>query len=218
MNHSINPEWMNQMQQCKQAWSAQNEKERNQTGSPLPPSRMIRAMEQTIDANAIVALDEGDFTLWFLRNFRPNNQHVLLSERWRTMGFGLPAAMAAKLCSPQKQVVCLTGDGGLGMVLADLVTAARYQLSITVIVFNNGTLQMERDKMAMKGLRPEGTKLTNPDFAKTAEACGWNSYRIESVEQMEQALARSKTTTLPVLLDVLTAQIPHPDFPSHEFA
>jgi pyruvate dehydrogenase (quinone)/pyruvate oxidase len=101
------------------------------------------------------------------------------------------------------------------MVLADLTTAARYGLPITVIVLNNGTLQMERDKMIMKGLKPEGTVLTNPDFAKVAEACGWTAYRIENGEQLEQAWNQSRTSDRPVLLDVLTAPIPHPDFKSN---
>jgi pyruvate dehydrogenase (quinone)/pyruvate oxidase len=209
-----NPAWIHEVQHCKREWSAQNENERCQPGSPLPPSSMIRLMEQYIAEDAVIALDEGDCTLWFMRNFRAKRQRILLSDRWRTMGFGLPAAMAAKLCSPQKQVVCVTGDGGLGMVLADLLTAARYGLPITVIVFNNGTLQMERDKMIMMGLTPEGTKLTNPDFAKVAEACGWNAYRIENEEQLEEALNQSRTSNRAVLLDVLTAPIPHPDFKS----
>jgi len=212
--HQINPDWINRIQQCKQAWSAQNDKEKNQSGSPLHPSSIIRVIEETIAEDAVVALDEGDSTLWFLRNFRAKRQHVLFSDRWRTMGFGLPAAMAAKLCSPQKQIVCITGDGGLGMVLADLITATRYELPITVIVFHNGTLQMEQDKMSMKGLRPEGTYLLNPDFAKVADACGWNAYRIENAEQLEEALKRSLTSDKPVLLDVITARVPHPDFKS----
>lgn len=209
-----NPNWINQIRQCKQAWSVQNEKERNQTGSPLPPSSIIKMTEQTLADDAVVALDEGDSKLWFLRNFRAKRQRVLFSDQWRTMGFGLPAAMAAKLCLPQHQVVCITGDGGLGMVLADLLTAARYGLRITVIVFNNGTLQMEQDKMLMKGLEPEGTELTNPNFAKVAEACGWNAYQIETFDQWEEALDLSRTSSKPVLLDVLTAQMPHPDFKS----
>lgn len=211
-NHKPNPGWIHQVQQCKQAWLAQTEIERNQTGSALLPSSIIRVIEQTIAEDAVVALDEGDSTLWFLRNFRAKDQHVLLSERWRTMGFGLPAAMAAKLCSPQKQIVCITGDGGLGMVLADLLTAVRYGLPIIVIVFNNGTLQMERDKMSMKGLQPKGTELTNPDFVKVAEACGWSAYRIEHLEQLEEALESSRFGGKPILLDVLAAQVPYPDF------
>lgn len=206
--------WIDEVQQCKREWAAKNENERGQTGSPLPPSNIIGLMEPYITEDAVIALDEGDCTLWFMRNFRGKRQRILLSDRWRTMGFGLPAAIAAKLCSPQKQVVCVTGDGGLGMVLADLVTATRYGLPITVIVFNNGTLQMERDKMIMMGLKPEGTELTNPDFAKVAEACGWIAYRIENGEQLEKAWIQSRTSNRAVLLDVLTATIPHPDFKS----
>ncbi|MGO4274944.1 thiamine pyrophosphate-dependent enzyme, partial [Paenibacillus sp. TAF58] len=156
----------------------------------------------------------GDATLWFLRSFRAKRQQVLLSSRWRTMGFGLPAAMSAKLCSPEKQVICITGDGGLGMVLADLITATRYNLPITVVVFNNGTLQMERDKMLMKGLQLEGTKLTNPDFVMVAEACGWHTYHVNKAEQLSEALKQSRTIGKPILLDVSIAQIPFPDFSS----
>ncbi|KQX56584.1 thiamine pyrophosphate-binding protein [Paenibacillus sp. Root444D2] len=213
-SHKPQSDWVIQVQQCKHSWMVQNEVERNQTGSPLPPSTIIKLMEQNIAEDAVIALDEGDSTLWFLRNFRANHQHVLLSNQWRTMGFGLPAAMAAKLCWPEKQVVCITGDGGLAMVLADLLTATRYGLPITVVVFNNGTLQMERDKMFMKGFQPEGTQLTHLDFATVAEASGWNAYRIETIEQLEEALKHSRTSSIPVLLDVFTAKIPHPDFKS----
>jgi pyruvate dehydrogenase (quinone)/pyruvate oxidase len=207
-----NPDWIRQIEQCKQAWFKQNENERNQAMSPLHPASIIHIVEQNIAEDAVFALDEGDSTLWFLRNFRAKCQQVLLSERWRTMGFGLPAAMAAKLCSPEKQIVCITGDGGLEMVLADLLTAVRYGLPITVVVLNNGTLQMERDKMIMKGLQPEGTELTNPDFAKVAEACGWNSFHVETAEQLDAALKQSLSGNKPALLDVFTAKIPHPDF------
>lgn len=211
-SHEINPGWIDHVKHCKRVWSTQNERERNDSGSPLPPSSVIRLVEQTIAEDAVITLDEGDSTLWFLRNFRAKRHRLLLSERWRTMGFGLPSALAAKLCSPHKEVVCITGDGGLGMVLADLLTAKRYGIAITVIVFNNGTLQMEQDKMIMKGLLPEGTQLTNPDFAKVAEACGWDAFRIHSTDQLEAVLQQSRNSANPVLLDVLAAPMPHPDF------
>lgn len=211
-HHTPNSSWINEVRKCKQEWSKQNESERNRSGSPQFPSSIIGTVEQIVADDAVITLDEGDCTLWFLRHFRAKRQHILLSERWRSMGFGLPAAMAAKLCFPHKQVVCITGDGGLGMVLADLLTAARYGLPVTVIVMNNGTLQMERDKMFMKGLQPEGTEITNPDFAKVAEACGWNAYRVEKIDQLEEALKQTSKGNKPTLLDVLTAPIPHPDF------
>ncbi|GIP37092.1 pyruvate oxidase [Paenibacillus sp. J31TS4] len=211
-SYKPNPAWLEQIRKCKQAWSVQRESECRPSASPLAPARIIKSLEQSIASDAVIALDEGNSTLWFLRSFRASSQRIVLSEHWRTMGFGLPAAMAAKLCFPNKQVVCITGDGGLGMVLADLLTAARYRLPILVVVFNNGALQMERDKMIKKGLQPEGTELTNPDFAKVAEGCGWTSFRVETLDQLEQALARWSSGGEPILLDVATASIPHPDF------
>ncbi|MBW5446434.1 thiamine pyrophosphate-binding protein [Cohnella sp. CFH 77786] len=207
------PAWVLQIEQCKRTWEDQNEAEGKVPGFPLHPSRIVRAIEKRVSPDAIIALDEGDSTLWFLRNFRAKHQHVLLSGRWRTMGFGLPAAMASKFCYPDRQVLCLTGDGGLGMVMADLLTAARYRLPIAVIVFRNDTLQMERNKMEKKGLRPEGTDIVNPDYVKLAESCGWDGLRVQSPEKLEEALQTSLTSVRPVLLDVPAAQAVYPGYP-----
>lgn len=215
-DHLPNHSWLDQIRQCKQAWSVQLDVERNHSSSPLHPASVMRMIEEHLNEDAIVALDEGDTTLWFLRDFRAKHQKVLLSSRWRTMGFGLPAAMSAKLCKPDKQVICITGDGGLGMVLADLLTAARYHLPIMIVVFNNGTLQMERDKMFMKGLQPEGTELTNPDFARVAEACGWHAYPISNAEEFNEAILKTRSCNKPVLLDVKIGRFPYPDFPTQD--
>lgn len=213
-SHHSHTEWVDQIRQCKQTWAIRNEAEGSETEIPLHPSHIVRAIEKVASSDAVIALDEGDSTLWFMRNFRAKGQTVVLSERWRTMGFGLPAAMAAKCCSPTRQVLCITGDGGLGMVLADLLTAVRYGLSITMIVFNNGTLQMERNKMEMKGLKPEGTDTFNPDYVNLAEACGWKAYRVCSAEELEERLLQSTTSTQPILIDVPTSLAVYPDYPN----
>lgn len=210
--HNTNQNWLDQIHSCKEIWSTKNEKEGNKKSFPLEPSQIIRAIESSIAGDTIITLDEGDSTLWFMRNFRGQCEQVLLSENWRTMGFGLPSAMAAKLSMPEKQVICITGDGGIEMVLADLLTAARYQLKILVIVFNNGMLQMEYNKMLQKDFTPKGVQLTNPDFVKLAEACGWETHRIQSENELEQLIKTSLQSEKPVLLDVPTAGIPYPDY------
>lgn len=212
--HAINPMWVEEIQQCKQIWLDQNESEGNKEEFPLHPARIIRAIEKNCTPETIITLDEGDSTLWFLRNFRTICKQVVLSAQWRTMGFGLPAAMAAKFSYPHHPVLCVTGDGGLGMVLADLLTAVRYQLQITVIVLNNGRLQMENNKMKEKGFLAEGTELTNPDFVKIAEACGWLAFRIQSAAELEHLLQTAGDRTKPVLLEVPTAQVPYPNYPN----
>ena len=212
LSPSQNKEWVEGIQKVKNQWSQENEREGRQEGSPIPPSRIIRAIENCCDDNAVVTLDYGDSTLWFYRNFRPAKQQVLLSSHWRTMGFSLPAAMAARLTSPERQVIAIAGDGGLEMVLAELLTASRYHLKVTLIVFNNGTLQMEKDKMVLKGLNQEGVTLTNPDFSLLAQACGWDGYRVEHSTKLEQVLQHALQSSKPALIDVYTEQRIHPDF------
>lgn len=204
-------DWVTHLQQVKDKWAAQNEEEGNTKGYPVHPSRIIRAIDRTVAADAILALDTGDNTVWTNRNFKQKEQSVLFSGYWRTMGFGLPAAMAAKLIKPEKQVVAIVGDGGLQMALADLLTATRYELDITVVVLNNESLQMERDKLKVAKKEEVGVDLTNPDFVKLAEACGWKGLRPASDTELESVMEEALNTKGPTLVDISTAQVFFPE-------
>ena len=209
--YNKNNDWIDRCREVKDKWSAQLEKEGNSTGSPVHPARIVRAIERTIDPNAILAIDTGDVTVWMNRIMRQQKQRVLFSGYWRTMGFGLPAAMAAKLIEPKQQVVAVVGDGGLQMTLADLLTAKRYGIKITVIVLNNESLQMERDKIKAEGGDEVGVGLTNPDFVKIAEACGWKGLHVESESSLEASIEEALQSDLPALVDIRTAQIFFPE-------
>jgi pyruvate oxidase len=211
--HSVsqNQTWVTNLQKIKETWDTQNEQEGLQTTQPLHPSRIVRAIENTVQDDAIITLDTGDVTVWFNRNFRSTNQQIIFSGEWRTMGFGLPAALAAKLCFPEKQVVAVVGDGGIEMTLADLLTAIRYNVNITVIIFNNHALQMERDKMIASGSIQKDVGLTNPDFVKIAEACSWKGYLITDESELEDTLEKALLHNGPALVDVNTAPIFHPE-------
>ncbi|WJY27521.1 thiamine pyrophosphate-binding protein [Sporosarcina trichiuri] len=208
---SRSDDWLARCTDVKEKWDRQNEEEGNTEGFPVHPSRLMRALDRTVSSDAILALDTGDNTVWMNRNFRQTDQTILVSGYWRTMGFGLPAAMAAKLTQPEKQVVAIVGDGGLEMVLADLLTAARYHLNITVVVLNNGSLQMEVDKLKVLDAKGIGTELTNPDFVGVAEACGWTGFRPDSDQALESVLEEALRTDGPALVDVRTAQAFFPE-------
>jgi pyruvate oxidase len=203
-------DWTIKWKQAKEAWQQENEAEGSKFGTPIHPSRIVRAIENAVQDDAVIALDTGDSTVWFNRNFRPQQQEVVFSGDWRTMGFGMPAAMAAKLCRPDKQVIAVVGDGGLGMVLADLLTAVRYRIKITVVVFSNGYLQMERDKMIVGGHLQKGIFVTNPDFNKLAEACGWDGFKVKEDEMLEGVLHNALSSNRPALVEVMTAPVVHP--------
>lgn len=204
-------EWLHRIEQIQSKWANENEQEGKNTDYPIHPSRIVRGIEQSVADDAILTIDTGDVTVWVNRNFRQSEQTILFSGYWRSMGFGLPAAIAAKMEKPEKQVVAIVGDGGLEMVLADLLTATRYNLDITVIVFNNGALQMESDKIQAAGLQEIGTKLTNPDFVKVAEACGWSAFRVDREEELESVLQEAIEIAGPSLVNIPTAQAFFPE-------
>lgn len=160
--------------------------------------------------DGIVALDVGDHTVWFNRIFSGDSQTILTSGSWRTMGFGLPAAISAKLAQPERQVIALVGDGSLAMSLSEFLTAVRYRVPLTVVVMNNGYLAMEKDKMEMKMMDPTLTAITNPDFAKFAEACGGKGFRVERPADLENALNEAVNSNQPALVDVITSPVKFP--------
>ncbi|MFJ7827400.1 thiamine pyrophosphate-binding protein [Psychrobacillus sp. NPDC096623] len=206
-----NTDWLNRIEQTKTKWANENEQEGEITDYPLHPSRIVRGIEKSVAEDAILTIDTGDVTVWMNRNFRQSKQTILFSGYWRSMGFGLPAAIAAKMEKPERQVVSIVGDGGLEMVLADLLTATRYNVDITVIVFNNGSLQMESDKIQAAGLQEIGTKLTNPDFVKVAEACGWTAFRADNEGELESVIQKAIATAGPSLVNIPTAQAFFPE-------
>ena len=131
-------------------------------------------------------------------------QRFAMSGYLGTMGFGLPGAIAAKLAYPEKNVVCITGDGGFAMVMADFTTAVRYDLPIAVLVLNNHDLAMIREEQREANYPSFGTDLTNPDFAAYAETCGGVGIRVTRPEDLQDAVLRAISMERPVIVDIET--------------
>ena len=143
----------------------------------IAPQRLMKLLSEAIPPEAVVALDTGDHTLWWGRCFENRGQRVLLSGRWRTLGFALPAAIAASLACPGRPVVAVAGDGGAQQTLLELKTASKLGLPIVMIIVNNGAYAIERNRMLSAGLEPLGAYLDNPDFAALAKALGAEGVR-----------------------------------------
>ncbi len=131
-------------------------------------------------------------------------QRFAMSGYLGTMGFGLPGAIAAKLAYPDATVVCITGDGGFSMVMADFATAVRYDLPIVVAVLNNHELAMIREEQREADYPPYGTDLTNPDFAAYAEACGGAGIRVTRPQELRDAVLAALQMNKPALIDIET--------------
>jgi pyruvate dehydrogenase (quinone) len=120
------------------------------------------------------------------------------------MANALPQAIGAQYAQPDRQVISMSGDGGLTMLLGDLLTLAQEELPVKVLVFNNGVLGMVRLEMQVAGLPDFQTELKNVDFAALARACGIRGIRIERRDEVEAGIKEMLATEGPVLCDVAT--------------
>ena len=205
-----NHDWRKRIQEEIQFWLSQLEQEAGTVSVPIHPAAVIRALEQVLSEEAYICLDTGDNTVWFGRVFRPNNHRVLISGKWRTMGFALPAALAAKINCPGRQVIALAGDGGFSMNMADFLTAVKYELPVVVVILNNRSLSMEKNKMETGGLHPVATPLLNPDFALYAKSCGGEGFSVTKTEDLVNVFQQSLNQKKPVIIDVIVSAMPVP--------
>ena len=170
----------------------------------LSPQQVVTEARRAAPAGTIATVDAGAHMLvavplWEVE--RPGE--LLVSSGLATMGFSLPAAAAAALVHPDRPVVCFTGDGGLGMVLAELETLARLRLRVVVVVFNDATLSLIAVKQQPEGHGGERAVSYAPtDFAAIAAGCGLASRRVDDVASYRQALDRALAADGPTLLDV----------------
>ncbi|MFC0216348.1 thiamine pyrophosphate-binding protein [Paenibacillus chartarius] len=205
--------WKARIAEVNAAWKGRIEAEANQKTEPLAPQLAVKLVAEACAENAVVTVDTGDHTLWFNRIFQAKRgQSVLLSGRWRTLGFALPAAIAAKLAQPRRQVVALAGDGGVVQTIMELRTAARMKLAFTLVIFDNGSYAMERNRMSVQGLNTLGSELESPDFVKLAESCGASGYRVTTEEEWEKALqlaANSSDVPVVIVVKVADTMVPH---------
>ncbi|WP_292517124.1 thiamine pyrophosphate-dependent enzyme [Methanoculleus sp.] len=188
----------------KQEWRERLDQEADPDAVPIRPPYIMNVLSGTLPEDAVISLDVGENLWWFGRNFRMKRQRFAMSGYLGTMGLGLPGAIAAKLAYPDATVVCITGDGGFSMVMADFVTAVKYDLPMIVLVLNNHELAMIREEQREAGYPPYGTELKNPDFAAFAEACGGAGIRVTRPEELAGAVTTAVQMNKPVLIDIET--------------
>ncbi len=127
---------------------------------------------------------------------------TLISDGLSTMSYALPASIASSLAEPDRPALCMTGDGGLMMVIAELATAAERNLDILVAVFNDAALSLIDIKQAALGMESRGVRYPGPDFAKVAEGFGCRAWRVEDPTALDGTIAKAMAMTGPRLLDV----------------
>jgi pyruvate dehydrogenase (quinone) len=177
--------------------------ERAGGGGLIHPQQLTHLLDKHADPDAIFTADGGSPMVWLLRHIRTNGRRrSLVSLLHGTMANAMPQALGIKKALPERQVISLSGDGGLAMLLGDLLTAVQEEIPIKVVVYNNGTLGFVELEMKVEGMLDAFTDLKNPDFAKLAEVIGFRGWRVERNEGLEDAVMAFLAHPGPALLDV----------------
>ena len=169
------------------------------------PELLAAMVDRYAADDAVFTTDTGMSTVWLSRFVRMTGTRRLIgSYNLGSMANAMPQALGAAALDRSRQVVAFCGDGGLSMLLGDLITAVSHDLPVKLVVFDNGRLGMVKLEMEQVGLPEYGTVLHNPDFARVAEAMGMRGIRVEQARDVEEAVREAMAHDGPVLLDVLT--------------
>ncbi|RPK32558.1 Pyruvate dehydrogenase [ubiquinone] [Streptomyces sp. ADI91-18] len=171
----------------------------------IRPEALAAAVDAYAAEDAVFTSDTGMATVWLSRFVTMRGSRRLIgSYNLGSMANAMPQALGAQLWAPDRQIVAFCGDGGLGMLLGDLMTLATYRLPVKLVVFDNRRLGMVKLEQEQAGLPEFGTELDNPDFAAVATALGLTGIRVTDPADLHDSVRRAFDTPGPVLLDVLT--------------
>lgn len=169
----------------------------------IHPQYLTKLIDRHADDDAIFTADGGSPMVWLLRHITSNGKRrTLTSLVHGTMANAMPEALGIKKALPDRQVISLSGDGGISMLLGDLLTAVQENIPIKVIVYNNSSLGFVEMEQKVEGLLDTFTELKNPDFARLAEVIGFYGRSVDDASELEEAVRDVLSQPGPALLDV----------------
>jgi pyruvate dehydrogenase (quinone) len=172
---------------------------------PIHPEYVAATLNELAGKDAIFTIDTGMCAVWGARYLEAAaGRRILGSFNHGSMANALPQAIGTQTAYSDRQVISLSGDGGLSMMMGELLTIAQYQLPVKIVLFDNHRLGMVQLEQEAAGLPHYGVDLKNPNFAALAEAVGMTGLRVEDPAQVRPALEKALATRGPVLVDVVT--------------
>ncbi|HVB05298.1 MAG TPA: thiamine pyrophosphate-dependent enzyme [Acidimicrobiales bacterium] len=192
------------LQSAMGEWNKKMEGLESITHDPIQPQHLMRVIDRLASDDAILASDSGTIATWAARHFDiRGGRRFYLSGNLASMAPGLPYTIANQLAHPGRQCIAFVGDGGFAMLMAELATAARYELPVKIIVNNNGALGQILWEQLVLGYPEFGVRYAQRlDFAPWAEACGARGIRVDKCDELEGAIAEAFAFRGPALVDV----------------
>jgi pyruvate dehydrogenase (quinone) len=179
----------------------------NDPGKPnaIHPEFVASVINELAAKDAIFTVDTGMCCVWAARYIHGTGERKMLgSFNHGSMANAIPQAIGAALACPGKQVIAFCGDGGLSMMMGDLMTIVQYKLPVKIVVFNNRSLGMVKLEMQVAGIPDQETDMLNPDFAKIAEAMGMPGITIYDPAEVKPELEKAFFQECPVLIAIQT--------------
>lgn len=200
-----------------EAWRREHPLRYRVTEGEIAPQYMIQKISEHTRGEAIIATDVGQHQMWAAQYYQYNHPRSwITSGGLGTMGFGFPAALGAAVACPDRQVWCITGDGGFQMTLIELATAVQYKIPVKIAILNNGYLGMVRQWQELfYGGRYSHSHLEpgNPDFVRLAESFGAVGMRANRPDELDEVFAKAMAIQDgPVVMDIRVSQF-HNVFP-----
>lgn len=173
--------------------------------TPIHPEYAASILDEVAAEDAIFTADTGMCNVWSARYINPNGQRRMLASMLHgSMANALPQAVGAQASHPDRQVISVSGDGGLSMLMGELVTVAAQKLPVKIVVFNNSTLGMVKLEMLVDGYLDFGVDVPAVDYAAVANALGIYGQRVEDPAQIRSALQSAMAHDGPALVDLIT--------------
>lgn len=171
--------------------------------SLIHPQTVTQMLNRLAAEDALFTADGGTPIVWLLRHLTANGKRRFLTSLLHgTMANAYPQAMGMAAAYPGRQVIALCGDGGMSMLMGDLLTLVQEKLPVKLLIFNNSSLGFVEMEQRVEGLLDAFTELRNPDFGRLAEVCGLKGWKVESTDTLESAMCEWLAAEGPALLDV----------------
>ena len=172
--------------------------------APIRPEYLVSTIDELASDDAVVCADTGTACIWTARYITAKEKrNIFGSFSWASMANAMPNAIGAALAYPGRQAIGICGDGGLSMLMGDLLTIAERQLPVKLVVLDNSGFEFVHIEMEEAGIQPYGTRFANPNLAKVAESIGLTGIRVEDPGEVRDAVAQLLATPGPALLDAV---------------
>ena len=172
---------------------------------PIHPEYAADILDELAADDAIFTVDTGMCNVWAARYLTPNGKRIDMgSYRHGTMANALPQAIGAQAQDRNRQVISMSGDGGLGMLMGELLTVKLHDLPVKIFTFNNSSLGMVKLEMLVQGMPEYETDHEHVNYAKIAEAAGIKAIRIEDPKKLREGIQEALDYRGPVLVDIVT--------------